>query len=190
MPQLDPQWEENCLDRARRGERDAFAELYRAFAPAVYARLLALLGERSAAEDALGETFRAALESLSRFESRGKSIFSWLLTIARNKALDMHRARQRAGRALCSFETLLEHLPRPSLEDHLQVAEEMELRRRAVVEALGRLNARYREAIELRFFEGLGRQECAASLGLQLGTFDVLLLRALRAFRREWEKKE
>jgi len=48
------------------------------------------------------------------------------------------------------------------------------------------LNERYRFAIELRFVEELSREECAARLGVKLGTFDVLLLRALRAFRKEW----
>jgi RNA polymerase sigma-70 factor (ECF subfamily) len=48
------------------------------------------------------------------------------------------------------------------------------------------LNARYRRAIELRFVEEFSREECAAALDVKIGTFDVLLLRALRAFRKEW----
>ena len=52
---------------------------------------------------------------------------------------------------------------------------------------LARLNPRYRRALELRFFEERSRQECAAALEVKLGTFDVLLLRALRAFRKEWD---
>ena len=43
-----------------------------------------------------------------------------------------------------------------------------------------------RRALELRFFEERARPECAEALGVKIGTFDVVLLRALRAFRREW----
>ena len=58
---------------------------------------------------------------------------------------------------------------------------------KARVEAtLARINPRYRRALELRFLQGVSRPECAERLEVRLGTFDVLLLRALRAFRREW----
>ena len=58
--------------------------------------------------------------------------------------------------------------------------------RAAVAAALGRINPRYRRALELRFFEERERGDCAAALEIKLGTFDVLLLRALRAFRAAW----
>ncbi|MCB9624549.1 MAG: hypothetical protein H6723_14645 [Sandaracinus sp.] len=53
---------------------------------------------------------------------------------------------------------------------------------------LDALNPRYRQAIELRFFDERERQDCADLLEVKLGTFDVLILRALRAFRKEWER--
>ena len=49
------------------------------------------------------------------------------------------------------------------------------------------INPRYRRAIELRFLEDKSREECAGAMEVKLGTFDVLLLRALRAFRKEWD---
>ena len=58
--------------------------------------------------------------------------------------------------------------------------------RAAVAAALGRINPRYRRALELRFFEEHERTACAAALEIKVGTFDVLLLRALRAFRAAW----
>src|SRR4029077_16593302 len=57
---------------------------------------------------------------------------------------------------------------------------------KAVTSVLERLNARYRRAIELRFVEELPREECALALEVKIGTFDVLLLRALKEFRKEW----
>jgi RNA polymerase sigma-70 factor (ECF subfamily) len=183
-------WEREVVARAQRGDRGAFAELYRAFAKALYARvLLPKLGQKSAAEDALSETFRTGLERLPDFEPRGSSIFFWFARIATNKALDMHRARGITGRALVNVQALLVPTLEAPVEPEEALVERQGFERgRARARAcLDGLNSRYREAIELRFFEGLDRETCAERLGVKLGTFDVLLLRALRSFRKQWE---
>lgn len=182
-------WEEEQVKRARRGDTGGFAELYRAYAGALFARvLLPRLGDRAAAEDALSETFRTAFERLDSFEHRGKSVYFWLARIGTNKALDMHRVKKTTGRALASFEGLLAPLgesppdPAALLEDRaatVQLGKNVEA-------VLSDLNPRYRRAIELRFVEELTREQCAEALEVKLGTFDVLLLRALRAFRKGW----
>jgi RNA polymerase sigma factor (sigma-70 family) len=185
-------WERQCLARALRGEPAAFGEIYDAYAARVYERvLLPVLGNAAAAEDALAETFRVAFQKLADFQPGKVSIYYWLARIARNKALDMHRARKVSGRALANFESLLEPLctPHDSPEDLL----EREVSRHAIGEAvqatLSELNERYRHAIELRFLQDLSRETCADQLGVKLGTFDVLILRALRAFRKSWEER-
>lgn len=184
-------WERRCLERALAGDRRAFGEIYEAYADAIYGRvLLPRLGSRQAAEDALAETFRTALERLGSFEQGEVSIFFWLSRIAVNKATDMHRVRARTARALASFEGMLAPL-RPSSPDPaagLDARAGGERLQRAVEDVLARLNPRYRRAIELRFLEDKPRQECAEALEVKLGTFDVLLLRALRAFRKEWDE--
>ena len=179
------------MRRARRGDREAFAELYEAFAGRLYARvLLPKLGDAAAAEDALAETFRTALERLDRFEHRGVSVWYWLARIAGNKALDQHRAHARRGRALVGFEQLivpgLPEQPRP--DAGLNERQETGALRQHVGEVLEGINPRYRRAIELRFFEERSRADCAETMEVKLGTFDVVLLRALRAFRKEWTR--
>ena len=184
--------ERATLARARGGDRAALAELYRAHAPSLYRRvLLPALGEPSAAEDALAETFRAAFAKLDQFELRPGGLYPWLARIAKNKATDMHRKRARQARALGRFEALLP--PRESAEqpfDEVAGREEARLLRARVARILAKLNPRYRRAIELRFFEERERDACARELDVKLGTFDVVLLRSLRAFRREWERMD
>lgn len=183
--------ERELVARARKGERDAVAALYRAFAGRIYSRvLMPRLGNAQAAEDALSETFRTALERLEQFDDRGMSIYFWLSRIAVNKATDMHRVKQRTRRALTSFEDLIAPIrpsaPRP--EKTFEDAERARLLKEHVASVLGAINPRYRRAIELRFIEDKSREECAQELEVKLGTYDVLLLRALRAFRKEWDK--
>lgn len=188
MPDLA--WEQDCLARIRNGDLSAFAEIYRAHAGAIFERvLLPMLGERAAAEDALAETFRAALQSIGRFEPRQGGLGGWLASIARNKAYDVFRARQRAGRTMQGFEELLAPVlgPEPTAEEALSLEERRARLRSAVEQALSRINPRYRKAIELRFFEERSRTECATALDVSAATLDVLMLRALRAFRAAWE---
>lgn len=182
--------ERGLVAAARDGDQAAIAELYRAFAGRLYrVVLMPRLGNAQAAEDALSETFRTGLERLEQFDDKGVSLYFWLSRIAVNKATDMHRVKARTRRALTSFTDLLAPL-RPSAPRPETLLVEAE-RRSLLVEHVGtvmtRINPRYARAIELRFFDDRSRQDCADALEVKLGTFDVLLLRALRAFRKEWE---
>jgi len=184
-------WERECLRRAQGGDREAFAQLYRAFAPRLYAQvLMPRLGQRQAAEDALSETFRMLLERSADLDADGRSLYAWLARVATNKALDMHRVRTRSARALANFEGLI-----APLREGAESADAVERDatrgrvRETVDQVLTALNPRYRRAIELRFLEEQPRELCAARMEVKLGTFDVVLLRALRAFRVEWESR-
>ena len=183
-------WEHKRVTRARRGDRGAFAELYEAYAGPIYTQiLLPRLGNEEAAEDALAETFRAALERLHQFQDQGRGIWPWLVRIATNKANDIHRKHARTGRALTSFEHLMAPIAREmdlpeSRAAHKQLQEQL---KKHVHEVLTKINPRYRRAIELRFWGDRSRQDCADEMDVKLGTFDVLILRALRAFRKQWD---
>ena len=185
----DPVWleeERRCLGALRRGDRAAFNRLYEVLAPPLYARiLLPRLGDAQAAEDVLADTFRTFIERIDRYQDRGGSVWSWLVTIAGNRTHDLHRERARSGRLLARFEALLAPLVGEAEAPHDE-APDGELVRAAVARTLERINPRYRRALELRFFEERGREECAALMQVKLGTFDVLLLRELRAFRAQW----
>ena len=105
-----------------------------------------------------------------------------------NKATDLHRERARTGKALASFESLVAPLREVDRSGATQAERRLDQRRlrEAVDEVLARLSPRYRRAIQLRVLEDLPRAECARRMETTLGNFDVLVLRALRAFRAEW----
>jgi RNA polymerase sigma factor (sigma-70 family) len=181
--------ERRWLRELRRGDRAAFSHLYRAFAQPLYTRvLLPRLGDAAAAQDALAETFRIMLEKLNHYEDRGGSIWSWLATIATNQARDLARERERAGRALRNFETQWAPLLEPLMPSADGGAGDLLKLQSSVTEALRAINPRYSRALTLRFLEDRPRADCAALLDVKLGTFDVLLLRAVRAFRAQWQQ--
>ncbi len=192
MPEADPDWlrhERAFIEGTRRGDREAFGGLYRAHAPRLYrAVLLPRLGVRDAAEEALAETFRVALERIDLYVDRGGSIYGWLATIAANIATDMHRRNARGERALTNLAALVPEWT--TLADRPDAAHDeaarMHTLRATTSAVLAAINPRYRRAIELRFIDARERVDCADAMELKLGTFDVLLLRALRAFRETW----
>jgi RNA polymerase sigma-70 factor (ECF subfamily) len=160
------------------------------FAPRLYSEvLMPKLGQRQAAEDALAETFRALLENLRGLRDDQPSLWPWLRTVASRKATDQYRDKARARRALTSFEELLAPLRSDADPALAHEADQGRTRLQQLVpELLANLNPRYRRAIELRFLQDRSRDDCAKVMELKLGTFDVLLLRALRAFRQEWDR--
>lgn len=174
---------------AQQGDRHAWAELYRLLGPELYRRvLMPRLGNAAAAEDALSETFRTAIERIERFEDQGHGIYPWLCRIAHNRAMDMHRARAVTGRKLeeLSRALSLDVAPIPGADDLYELRVEAGAIQARLETALGELSPRYQRAILLRYVEERSREECAEMLEVKVGTFDVLVLRALRSLSKRF----
>ena len=128
----------------------------------------------------LKDTFRLTLERIGQYEPSDRSIFFWLRRIAINRAIDVHRARQRADRLEDRAEPtrfMAEAPPEPDRSTDLDDTKAQ------VALSLSRLNPRYAEALRLRLLEDLDREECAARMEVTVGNFDVILHRASKAFR-------
>ncbi|MEZ4257208.1 MAG: sigma-70 family RNA polymerase sigma factor [Polyangiales bacterium] len=169
------------------GERNAFRPIYDAYADRLFRGVLwRYLGDPTLAEDALADTFRTAFERLHTFEFRGESIYAWLVVIARNRAMDVLRGRSRRAELLRTVAGMLasdeSSVGSAVSEDSARVLAE-------VHETLGTVHERYALAIRLRLFEERSRAECAQALGTSVATFDVVFLRAVRAFRRAWDER-
>ncbi len=176
---------------AKAGNTRALGQLYDAYAEPLFVQvLLPKLGDVASAEDALAETFRTGIEKLGQFEPRGASIYFWFARIAQNKAMDMHRRRAVRART----QEQLEVQWRPLLDCPISPEEALVSRdlfgryERHLSRCLDDLNERYRRAIELRYFQELSRQDCATAMSVRVATFDVLILRALKALRARWEQ--
>lgn len=92
-PQTDG-FSESQLVSDCRTDRRAFARLYDRYLPQVFRYLYSRTGDRQSAEDLTSQTFLTALEKLDRYRDDGH-LAAWLITIARNKALDAFRKDRR-----------------------------------------------------------------------------------------------
>ena len=163
------------VDRARRGDQEAWACLYRA----AYRRLVAFAGRRlggaDLARDAVSETMARAVGSIERYRGDDAGFTPWLFGICRHVVADMQRTRWRN----LPPAVLGPDAEAPSAVDTLVAEEE-----RAVVrEAFGRLDADERELLELRVVAGLSSADVASILGKQPSAVRMAQKRALARLR-------
>ncbi|HEX2086558.1 MAG TPA: sigma-70 family RNA polymerase sigma factor [Solirubrobacteraceae bacterium] len=150
----------------------SFADLYRATFADVYAYVATIVGDRGAAEDVTAQAFERAYRKRRSFDPRRGSERAWVFGIARNAALDELRRRRRTA-------SLVDEPPDEVLIAHDEAA----VRRATVRVALGRLDARDRELIALKFHGGLSNAELAKVLGTSESNAGTRLHRAVTKLR-------
>jgi RNA polymerase sigma-70 factor (ECF subfamily) len=185
--------EQRLVEEAQRGNLDAMRPILERYAQPLYGTvILPRLGDASSAEEVLRDTLATAVEKIKRFTWQGKSIYPWLRQIAINKVFDVHRQSKRSRRLAdaMAHEVAVETDPDTHADAQLMADQERRAHKHRIDETMGELQERYRVAIELRLIQELSREECAKRLGITIGTFDVLLFRAVRAFRKHFGERE
>jgi RNA polymerase sigma-70 factor (ECF subfamily) len=157
--------EESLLRRMAAGDSMALRQLYERCSPTVLALALRILRNRGEAEDVVQEAFVEAWKRARSFDPRRGTAFSFVLAIARSRALDRLRSRGAEGRATQAF-ALEEKKPVPL---PIESAEQRQDRER-IQGALASLPPEQRNVLELAYYEGLSQTEIAARTGDPLGT--------------------
>ena len=172
--------EADLVDRARRGDGDAYDQLVRAHQDIAFRTAWLVSGSSADAEDAAQEAFVKAWRALGRFR-QGAPFRPWLLAIVANEARNRRRsAGRRAALALRAIQEPSGEAA-PSPEAVLLAGE----RREELTAALNRLPEHDREALTCRYFLDLSEAETAAALGVRPGTVKSRLSRALERLRAE-----
>lgn len=185
--------EERMVAEAQLGNLDAMRPILERYASPLYGTvILPRLGDAASAEEILRDTLATAVEKIQRFTWQGKSIYPWLRQIAINKIFDLHRHTKRSRRMLdaLAFEIAVESDDHDAADAQLMADQERRHHRLRIDETLAQIPERYRAAIELRLIGELSREECAQRLGVTVSTFDVLLFRAVRSFRKVFGDRE
>lgn len=176
------------IDRIARQDAQALEALYDATAARVHGLVRRLTQRAALAEEVLEETYWQVWREAPRFDAaRGRPI-SWLLSIARSRAIDALRRERR-----------FQHEPLPDEGDDPAAtwADAATPAPHALLEAtrghahvhaaLASLEPRARQLVALAFFRGLTHEEIARQQGLPLGTVKSLIRRALQQLRRVME---
>jgi len=177
---LDQSELEELLRRCAGGDQTALQALHRKVAPQLLAVLLRLLHTRALAEDALQDAFIRIWQEAGRFDqSRGRAM-AWMVSIARNRAIDLLRA---ARPMLMLDEAELsdaEQLRVPGPADRA----EFSYTQSALWRCLNALGAQQRQCLVLAYQYGLTQQRIAASIAQPLGSVKSWVRRGLESLRR------
>jgi len=171
------------VDLARKGDAEAFGQLYDHYVTSVYRLAYYRLSSKQLAEDITAETFVRALRSISTFSWQGKDFGAWLTTIARNLIIDHYKSsRQRLELVVDAVPERTDAGPGPEAEvlAHLSSA--------ALMRAVQTLQTEQRDCILMRFMEGLSIAETAQVLDRSEGAIKQLQLRAVRNLAKSLAK--
>ncbi len=186
--------------RLAAGDATALAQLYDRHADAVFRVAFRRLGDRQLAEEVLQDTYLTLWNRAELYDPTVGSLIAWLSTIARNRAIDRHRALLRRSaiplglvwssddadpegpeRALAAGTPLASGTGRAS--DDPQRAVDQAERRAEIAAALASLPEVEREVLRLAYYEELTQTEIATDLGWPLGTVKTRTRRALFRLR-------
>jgi RNA polymerase sigma-70 factor, ECF subfamily len=155
--------------RMSTGDTQALARLYERWSRPVHALVVRLVRDPDDADDVVEDTFYQAWRQASRYQPARGAVSTWIVTIARSRALDRLRSRRRLREEPLTPVMVLDELTDGVNPDPATGAEDAELRER-VVEAIRALPPEQREVLELAYYGGLSQTEIAERTGQPLGT--------------------
>jgi len=146
-------------------EEKALSQLYDRYRVVLFGLLVRILNNREEAEDVLQELFLQVWHRAGDYDSKRGRPFTWLVTLARSRAID--RLRSVASRERVATESARE----ATEEVSDAVADAVRSEQRGIVtSALSQLPEEQQRALVLAYFDGLTQSEIADSLGAPLGT--------------------
>jgi RNA polymerase sigma-70 factor, ECF subfamily len=170
----------DLIVRVRAGDTQAWGDLYREYAPAIFRFCRRAMPTREDAEDATMEIFMKLREKLAQFDP-SRSFTAWLYKVAANHCWDMLRRRKaRHEKDTDDVNDLPLEAPEPNqLERLIEERTSDEVRK-----ALAKLGARARMALVMRYYSDMSYDEIADALGVRRPFVGVVLLRARHELRQ------
>lgn len=186
-PDPDDSHEEvrDLIARSKKGDRSAFASLYRIHVDAVYRYLSYRLRDHGTAEDLTAEVFIRALRKIETFEWRGIDFSAWLMRIARNLLLDHLKSSGTRMEVVGIDPSLKPAMSLPGSD--LEAMNKLE--REDLYEALNTLRPDYQEVLYLRFLQGMSSAEVAQIMDRSEGGVRVLQFRALKQLLKHFQAR-
>jgi RNA polymerase sigma-70 factor (ECF subfamily) len=174
---LEAEW----LERALKGDDQAFTLIVETYQTPVYNLCYRMLGDTGEAEDAAQETFWRAYQALSRYDTQ-RSFTTWMLSIAAHYCIDQQRKRRMPT---LNMDLLLQE----SIADGAPIPEQTVARReqdRLLHSLLADLPAQDRAAIILRYWYDLPEDEIAQTLSLTVSAVKSRLYRTRQMLAQRW----
>jgi len=172
--------DEKFVEALKLRNETAFAKLYDDYSAALYGILFRILGKEELAQDALQESFVKIWKNIDSYDCSKGSLFTWMLNISRNHAIDMLRSknmRQKIQSIDKSVGVVNKQMSSSTNTDHFLIKELIE-----------NLKPEHKQMIEMAFYQGYTQEELAEELNIPLGTIKTRARAALSQLRKYFDK--
>jgi RNA polymerase sigma-70 factor (ECF subfamily) len=171
----------DLLEATSHGNHAAFRALYDATSAKLFGVVLRIIRNRSVAEEVLQDTYVNIWRNAERFTPEAGRPVTWLIAIARNRAIDRIRSEKIEHHRVADDEDVLGRLAAPDGGDPVA--------REALRACLEELLEEARSCVVLAYCSGFSREELAERFGRPVGTIKTLLHRSTKLLRGCLEKE-
>lgn len=151
------------VESVSRGDKEAFAQLYDRYSAALFGVIIKVVSEEGRAEEVLQDTFMKIWRSASSYDPSKGRVFTWMMNIARNTAIDV--VRSSSYKVASKIQGLDAHVYRTGNDDMRKKMDHI-----GVDRILNGMSIEHREVIDMAYYQGWTQQEIAERTGLPLGT--------------------
>jgi RNA polymerase sigma-70 factor (ECF subfamily) len=169
------------VERAQRGDNQAFGELYATYNSEIFRYLRQRCGHQQLAQDLAGDVWERALRGIGRLHQRGGPPLAWLMTIARNRVIDHFRSGRVHREVLID---VTDDMGEAEGSVDIEQVATARLEAAIVLRGMKTLSEPQQEAVVLTYFGGLTSPQAARHMGISEDAVKALNLRARRALAR------
>lgn len=160
------------MDLLQQQDEKSFDYLYENYGGALYGVILRVVKQELDAEEILQEAMINIWKNLSTYDADKGSIFTWMLNIARNKAIDYTRSKRFKQK-------------NQTIEPNVDIGQQAQLNIEVIdlKDVVADLGQEYREVLENVYFSGYTHEQTSEMLGIPLGTVKTRVRKAIMILR-------
>ncbi|AQG78402.1 RNA polymerase sigma factor [Spirosoma montaniterrae] len=167
------------IEKLNRRDQQAFQWLYDQYSPALYGVVLRIVRDEDQAQDLLQDIFVKIWKNLDSYDAAKGRLFTWMLNVARNTAIDSLRARK--SQPFGAIRTDEENV---HIVDRQHNTEQPNPEHIGIQEIVSQLRPERKQLIDLVYFAGYTHEEAAEELNLPLGTVKTRIRAALQELKQ------
>jgi RNA polymerase sigma factor (sigma-70 family) len=158
-------------------DEKVFSYLYDHYSPALYGVALKVVNDENVASDILQEVFVKIWRSIERYDANKGRLFTWMLNIARNTAIDTLRSKAH------KLEQKVQDISNGNYLMEQQMAVHQSVDHLGLSKVVEKLNKEQRIIIDLAYYKGCTQEEIAKVLDIPLGTVKTRMRNAIIQLR-------
>lgn len=172
----------NLIFALKQKDELAFAYLYDNYSTALYGIAFKIVNNENDASDVLQEAFVNIWKNIDTYnEEKGGSLFTWMLNIVRNKAIDIYRQKNRIAENQKEFQ-------RVSISNESLTASSLKINTIGVTKLVDSIKPELKQLIDLHYYKGFTHQEIAEITSMPLGTVKTKIRSAMTELKKVFGK--